>query len=56
MPEYRRVFVPGGAFFFTVVTFNRRPFLISDFLLALGFLPGRKISWGINLQLHYQKL
>jgi len=27
MPEYRRVFVPGGTYFFTVVTDHRRPFL-----------------------------
>lgn len=25
MPEYRRAFVPGGTFFFTLVTENRRP-------------------------------
>lgn len=25
MPEYRRNFVPGGTYFFTLVTFNRRP-------------------------------
>jgi len=30
MSDYRRVFVPGGTFFFTVVTFERRPFLTSD--------------------------
>jgi len=27
MPDYRRWYVPGGTFFFTVVTCNRRPFL-----------------------------
>ncbi|MFO0957447.1 MAG: transposase [Isosphaeraceae bacterium] len=27
MPEYRRLWRPGGAFFFTVVAANRRPFL-----------------------------
>ncbi len=27
MPEYRRAFVPGGTFFFTVVTARRRRFL-----------------------------
>ncbi len=27
MPEYRRAFVPGGTFFFTLVTAHRRPFL-----------------------------
>ena len=30
MPDYRRVFVQGGTFFFTIVTFNRQPFLISE--------------------------
>jgi putative transposase len=25
MPDYRRARVPGGTFFFTIVTFNRRP-------------------------------
>jgi putative transposase len=29
MPEYRRSFLPGGSFFFTVVTYNRQPFLVS---------------------------
>lgn len=27
MPDYRRAFRPGGTFFFTVVTHNRRPIL-----------------------------
>jgi len=27
MPDYRRIFRPGGTFFFTVVTHQRRPFL-----------------------------
>jgi putative transposase len=26
MPEYRRAFRPGGTFFFTIVTHERRPF------------------------------
>ena len=25
MPNYRRAFVPGGTFFFTVVTYQRLP-------------------------------
>jgi putative transposase len=29
MPEYRRSFVEGGTFFFTVVTYNRLPILTS---------------------------
>ncbi|NUQ47023.1 MAG: transposase, partial [Phycisphaerae bacterium] len=27
MPEYRRAFVPGGTFFFTLVAARRRPIL-----------------------------
>jgi putative transposase len=30
MPDYRRWFVPGGTFFFTVVTAERRPILCSE--------------------------
>ena len=30
MPNYRRYFVPGGSFFFTVVTHERRRFLTTD--------------------------
>jgi putative transposase len=30
MPEYRRWYVPGGAFFFTLVTQSRRPILNTD--------------------------
>lgn len=30
MPEYRRVRVEGGTYFFTVVTFQRRPILTSE--------------------------
>jgi putative transposase len=30
MPEYRRAFVPGGMFFFTVVTHGRRRFLCEE--------------------------
>jgi len=29
MPEYRRSLIEGGTYFFTVVTYNRRPILIS---------------------------
>jgi putative transposase len=29
MPEYRRAVLPGGTFFFTVVTYQRKPILIS---------------------------
>jgi putative transposase len=27
MPEYRRIWIEGGTFFFTLVTYQRRPFL-----------------------------
>ena len=30
MPNYTRNFIPGGTFFFTVVTYDRRPWLCSD--------------------------
>jgi putative transposase len=30
MPDYRRYFVPGGSYFFTVVTHRRRRFLTTD--------------------------
>jgi len=30
MPEYRRARVPGGTYFFTVVTYDRRPLLCRD--------------------------
>jgi putative transposase len=30
MPEYRRIFVQGGTYFFTIVTFNRLPIFSND--------------------------
>ena len=30
MPNYRRWYVPGGTYFFTAVTFERRPWLTSE--------------------------
>lgn len=30
MPEYRRIFVPGGTFFFTIVTQDRRPLFADE--------------------------
>jgi len=30
MPDYRRAKIPGATYFFTVVTFNRRPFLATE--------------------------
>ena len=29
MPEYHRVFIPGGTFFLSLVTFNRSPILVT---------------------------
>jgi len=29
MPEYRRIYQPGGTYFFTLVTYNRRPIFSS---------------------------
>ena len=30
MSDYLRYFVPGGTFYFTVVTYSRRPILTTD--------------------------
>jgi putative transposase len=30
MPNYRRLYVPGGTYFFTVVTLGRRPLFVED--------------------------
>src|SRR4026208_11239 len=30
MPNYRRNYLPGGTYFFTVVAYNRRPFLTTE--------------------------
>lgn len=30
MPQYRRSFIPGGTFFFTVVTYHRLPILVTE--------------------------
>ena len=30
MSDYRRYFVPGGSYFFTVVTYRRAPFLCTS--------------------------
>ena len=30
MSDYRRYFVPGGTYFLTVVTYNRRPILTTN--------------------------
>jgi putative transposase len=41
MPNYKRVYIPGGTFFFTVVTYDRRPILtdpISRRLLRQSWL------------------
>jgi putative transposase len=35
MPSYHRSILPGGTFFFTVVTFNRQPILTSSLARAI---------------------
>ena len=35
MPNYRRWYVPGGTYFFTLVTFQRQPFLTEEVSRAL---------------------
>lgn len=35
MPEYRRLFIPGGTYFFTVVTAGRAKILVSERAVAL---------------------
>jgi putative transposase len=35
MPQYRRLLIPGGTYFFTVVTFNRMPIFINPQVRAL---------------------
>jgi len=45
MPDYRRAFAPGGTFFFTLVTLDRRPILkdsSSVDLLRTAFAEVRK--------------
>jgi len=39
MPEYRRAFAPGGTFFFTVITYERSPFLCDQ--------PARQLLRGV---------
>ena len=34
MPNYRRNYVPGGTYFFTVVTYRRRPILTTKLARA----------------------
>jgi putative transposase len=36
MPNYRRLYIPGGSYFFTVVTEHRRPILWEPPMRALG--------------------
>ena len=54
MPEYRRAYVPGGTYFFTVKTFDRRPLLIDErsrtalrqaIVEVLAMLPFETIAW-----------
>jgi putative transposase len=54
MPEYRRAYVPGGTYFFTVKTFDRRSLLIDErsrtalrqaIVEVLAMLPFETIAW-----------
>jgi putative transposase len=54
MPEYRRAYVPGGTYFFTVKTFDRRPLLTDErsrtalrqaIVEVLAMLPFETIAW-----------
>jgi len=47
MPNYRRYYVPGGTYFFTVVTRSRRQFLTTELargLLSTGIREERKVA------------
>jgi putative transposase len=35
MPQYRRLYIPGGTYFYTVVTFNRKPIFLEPKTRAL---------------------
>jgi putative transposase len=43
MPNYRRVYIPGGHYFFTLVTKGRRPLLAGDERVALLRAAFRKV-------------
>lgn len=54
MSEYRRTYIPGGKYFFTVTTFERRPILIEEpYRTALrraikhvrNIMPFQSIAW-----------
>jgi putative transposase len=49
MPEYRRSFIEGGSYFFTVVTFNRLPILTNPTARKL-----LRAAW-LNVQQKLQK-
>lgn len=44
MPHYRRHYVPGGTYFFTLVTLNRRPLFVTEAWRDLFFACIEKIS------------
>lgn len=53
MPEYRRGFEPGGRFFFTLVTDQRRPIFLNsvartclrDAILSVQAESGSRVGW-----------
>ncbi|MGB8253045.1 MAG: transposase, partial [Anaerolineaceae bacterium] len=44
MPEYRRVFLEGGTYFFTVVTYNRLPIFNNKLAINLFRMAVKDIS------------
>jgi putative transposase len=51
MSNYRRSCVPGGTFFFTIVTHNRRQFLTSDLARACLRKAIDKIRWKLPFEM-----
>lgn len=47
MPNYRRNFIPGGTYFFTIVTYNRKPIFKNN--------EAKKLLWQIYLEVQKQK-
>jgi len=52
MTNYRRNYVPGGTFFFTLITYHRRPILTTPLAReALVIFPSLRSSWWICARL-----
>ena len=52
MPNYRRNFVAGGTYFFTVVTDRRAKFLCSEAMSSQGFM----MRFGGKERFEFEKL